>query len=117
MSDYFTAYNKRMIDIDQLMKNYAEQFKQLGCDIYHSNSGLINFIKIIKDGKHCIFGFTDFPYQFYISIEYDYNKKSGSGRTVLTEYGTTINWTPEFIISHMVENPKKRFSVSYLKQY
>lgn len=117
MSDYFTAYRKRMEGIDQLMKNYAEQFKQLGCDVYHSDSGLISFIKIQKDGKHCTFGFTDVPYRFYIQINFDYVPKIGNGRTVLADNGTTTNWTPEFIMSYMVDNPKKSFSSSYLKQF
>jgi hypothetical protein len=115
MSDYFTAHRKRMEGIDQLMKNYSEQLKQLGCKVYGSKNGLISFIKIEKDNKHCIFGFTDIPYRFYIQINIDYGSKIGNCRTVIEDNWTTTNWTPEFIMSKMANNPKK-FDVSYLKE-
>lgn len=113
--NYFDAYKQRVNGIDQLMKNYAIKFKDLGCEVYAPKNKLIRFIAIVKDNKHCFFGFSEVPYRFYIHIEIPIITGQGNGKTILEVDGTETDWPPEFIMSNMSDNPP-RLNLSYLTQ-
>jgi hypothetical protein len=115
MSDYFTAYRNRLKNNHETFVNVSNQLKENGCEVYAPKDGFINFIKVIKDGKHVILGFTEVPYRWYLSVSTEPKPKGGSGYTIKEIHGTENPFTIEDIMSSMRDNPKN-FPLNYLQK-
>lgn len=123
MTDYFTAYRARLERNDQTLRTRAEELKALGCTVLaprrtqDPNSTVVErrleFIRVRKDGKECIFGFAEVPYRWYIDVSWKPNTQTGSGKTVKTQ-GPEDPFTAKEIMEQMIPTEiDKRFEFVY----
>ena len=85
METYFDSYFKRMSLVHTELNELGKSLKQLGCEVFVPKNGLIKFIKVFKDDKHLIVGFSEVPYHWYLQICYKPSKENGSGKTIKTK--------------------------------
>jgi hypothetical protein len=71
MSDYFTAYRKRLERNDKDLRSFADKLKQNGFTVLASKGKtLLSLIYARKGGMQTIIGFAEVPYRWYIDNEF-----------------------------------------------
>jgi len=112
-STFFDAWQKRMEGVDAAIRRIAAELKERGCEVYTHQDGLLKFIKIVKDGKHVLMGFTDVPYQWYLSYTFPRSIK-GNSRQIKARYDPNDPFTADEIMEHVVHPVHGDFFLTYL---
>ena len=117
---HLDAYYKRITYVNNALVNLGNSFKEKGFTVLVPKNGIIKFIYITKDDKHCFVGWTEVPYRWYVNISWEPSAERGSGTTVKEKYNTptfeepTCPFTEEEIISYLAPNPRRK--VTYLEE-
>lgn len=106
METYFDAYKQTRWSVDLKLTMLAEQLKMLGCTVYAPKKGLINFIKVFKDDRHIIVGFSEVPYSWYLQYCLKPSIEHGSGKTMHTKSFDSSLYNVDDVINSMQINPQ-----------
>jgi hypothetical protein len=119
MNDFFTAYKERMWRVHRILHDLSGELKREGMRCMANKDPLIKFILILDEDRkeHCIVGFADVPYRWYVGIKIKPSKEFGSGYTLMTDFGNELPWDAAYILKEcMKPNPEGMMPLNHLRE-